>query len=108
MCHYANTLRTVAPATFLVGFGENGLLRGGLAAVDALARAARLLDGDAAHGRFGFFFNAGFAIGVAAPPGKREAFFDGLLEFGVVGGLNRVGFAKLEGPVEEGLLNFVQ
>ena len=54
--------------------------------MDALSGAAGLLDGNTAHGGFGFLFNAGFAVGIAAPPGKGEAFFDGQLELGVVGG----------------------
>src|SRR5271168_1586414 len=58
----------------LVGAGEDGALRGWLAAVDALGRggglAGALVQGDAAHGGAGFFFDLGFAVGAAAPGGE--------------------------------------
>src|ERR1700735_1532570 len=108
MCRDANTLRTEAGAIFsLVGLGEDGFFLRRLAAVDAFAGAARLVEGNAAHGGFGFFFNAGFAIGVAAPPGKGEAFFDGQLKFGVIAWLGSIGFAKCQGAIEQSLLNFL-
>src|ERR1700723_3841134 len=108
ICRYANTLRTAAGAVSLVSLGEDRFFLGRLPAVDAFAGAAGLFEGNATHGRFGFFLNAGFAIGVAAPPGKGETFFDRQLEFSVVGRLGGVGFAKREGAIEERLLNFLE
>src|ERR1700735_1325560 len=108
ICRYANTLRTAAGAVSLVSLGEDRFFLRGLAAVDAFAGAAGLFEGNAAHGGFGFFLNAGFAIGVAAPPGKGETFFDRHLELSIVGRLGGVGFAKCKGPIEERLLNFLE
>src|SRR5271156_4317326 len=76
--------------------------------MNALAGAAGLLERNAAHGGFGFLFDARLAFGFAAPPGKGEALFDGLLEFLVIGGLVGIRFAERERAVEERLLDFCE
>ncbi len=80
----------------------------GVAAMDALAGAAGLLERNAAHGGFGFFLDVRFAFGFAAPPGKGEAVFDSFLEFFVIGGLVGIRFAERERAIEERLLDFCE
>src|SRR6185437_13003148 len=99
------------PGCGLIGSGliclsEDGLLGGGLAAVDALTGPRRLFEGDAAHGGLGLFLDFCFAIGAAAPMRKREAFLDGNFELAVILRLGRVRIAKIESALEKRLLNF--
>src|SRR5271170_6893807 len=104
-----STLNGLGPTNvLLVRAGEDGFFGGRLAAMDALAGAAWLLERDAAHGGFGFFLDVRLAFGVAAPPGEGESFFDGFFEFFVIGGLVGIRFAEGEGAVEERRLDFFE
>ncbi len=85
-----------------------GALRGRFAAVDANARAAGLIERDAAHGGAGFLLNLRFAIRPAAPIGKRKTCLDRFFEILVGLRVLRVGFAEREGFVMQRLLNFGQ
>lgn len=76
--------------------------------MNALSGSAGLFQRNATHRRFGFFLDVRFAIGIAAPPCKREALFDGLLELLVVGRLGGIGLAKRKRAIEKRLLNLVE
>src|SRR5580704_12260484 len=90
----------------LVGLREDGLFLRRLGAVNAVAAAARLIQGDTPHRRLSRFLDGRFAARVSAPPRKREALFDGLLEFLKVGGLGGVCLAERKRAIEQRLLNF--
>src|ERR1700689_3948257 len=92
----------------LVSFGENRLIGSGLAAKDALSRAARLFEGNAAHGRFRFVLNLFFAFRSTAPPGKCKALLDHLLELSIVSGLSGVRFTEFESAIVQSLLNLFE
>src|ERR1700734_3038218 len=76
--------------------------------MNALSAAPRLFQRNTTHGRFGLFLYIGFAVGVAAPPGKGEALFHRLLEFSIIRWLVRIGLAKRQRAIEQRLLNFNQ
>src|SRR5882757_11162700 len=64
----------------LISPGEDGSLRGRLAAVYADASSSRLVERYAAHGGAGLFFDLGFAFGTAAPGRKGKTGFNGFFQ----------------------------
>ena len=63
----ARAFETSTKSSWLIGLGENRLFLGGLAAENALARLARLFEGNAPHRGFCFFLDFAFTVRAAAP-----------------------------------------
>jgi len=98
----------------LVSSRKDGASRGGLTAMNAVARAAGIamaqdrirIEGDTAHGCSRFLLDGGFAFVVSTPISEGKSGLDGLLEFVVGTGLVGIGAAESQGLVEQRLLDF--
>src|SRR3974377_1654915 len=98
----------------LVSARKDGASRGGLAAMNADARAGGAampqdrirVERDAAHGCSRFFLNCGFAFVVSTPISEGKPGLDGLLEFVVGTRFVSVRAAESQGFVEQRLLDF--
>src|SRR5215467_11351001 len=89
----------------LVGASENRARGGGLAAIHALPVGAFLLQGNAAHGGAGFFFDFGFAFTASAPERIGKAALHSLFEVVIRLGVVRIALAECQRLVVQRLLN---
>ena len=90
----------------LVRAGEDDGLGGRATGVDAGARTAGLVVGDAADGGAGLFFDALLVGAVTVPPADREACLDGCFELVVAGDGGGVIGTEFERALIKGVLDF--